>query len=487
MGEILVVEDDNRTRKGMLNLFCSTDHELFGTGRISEANEILDKQDIGVVLLDVELGNTISGIDYISLIHKKNPNTQVIIVTKYDDIDHVINATKKGAFYYITKPFNPQEVIILTEKALKISDQARKAGHLEKENKLLRQRLKLSEDQKKHSIITRSHHIKEIQKQLNRIIERGVNSHILLSGESGVGKEVIARYICDIATEKANQEVPFVAINCTSIPKNLFESEFFGHEEGAFTGAKKVKHGYFELAEGGYIFLDEIGDMPLDFQVKLLRVLQEKQVRRIGGSKCINCNFKLITATNQDLKKRIAERLFREDLFYRISVIDIHIPPLRERSEDIPLLVDYFVSKINQASKRKYPTLSKKIMGLLMAYDWPGNVRELKNTVEKLLILGFDGTSYNADSLPDTITRNSAHNLAGKDVKPFVELENALSDIVKDIRNRKNVDFGNFITSLEKEVFKEAMTSCNNSGVKASKLLGISKSTFYTKLKLFNI
>ncbi len=485
MGNILIIEDNTKTRLNIENIFSSTEHKIYATGKTEEADDILYNNCIDVVLLDIEINGVMSGIDYISAIHRKKANTQIIMVSKHNNIKNVIEATKKGAFYYITKPFNPQEILLLTEKALDFSSTEKKAHLLEKENTLLMQRLTLSEKSKKYPIISQSVQLKKIKAQLKQVNEFGVDSNILLWGESGSGKEVFAKFINRMTTEKSNRETPFIAVNCTSIPENLFEAEFFGHEKGAFTGANKLKHGYFELAEGGHIFLDEIGDMPMDFQVKLLRVLQEKQVRRVGGTKSIPCNFKLICATNQNLKQRISDGLFREDLFYRISTIDIYIPPLRERPEDIPILVDYFISEINQKSKIVFPPLDKKIVDLLAAYHWPGNVRELKNTIKKLLVLGFDGKSYKMEILLDTITNKSALNQKMFDSTLLkTGIGEKVMNFFDDIRTATHVDYRHIMATFEKMIIQEALSSSGNNGMKAAKLLGLSKSTFYSRWKM---
>ncbi len=484
MGKILVIEDDINTRNRIKNIFNSTKHKVHATDIIKKANEILDKISIDVVLLDIELNGVMTGINYISTIRRKNINTQIIMVSKYDNIENVIEATKKGAFYYLTKPFDPQKVLLLTEKALLISEGEKKAHLLEKENKLLTQRLKLFESSKKHQIISCSPLIKKIKSQLKQVINYGADNNILLCGESGSGKEVFARYINNMTADKSKKEIPFIAVNCTSIPENLFESEFFGYEKGAFTGADKLKHGYFEMAEGGHIFLDEIGDMPMNFQAKLLRVLQEKQIRKVGGTKDILCNFKVITATNQNLKQRIADGLFRKDLFYRISTIDIDIPPLRNRPDDIPLLTEHFITEISQRLKKEFPPINKEILDVLMIYHWPGNVRELKNTIEKLLILGFDGESYKMEFLPKTITKSAANQIKHNSTRLNTGVHKKILKFIDDIRADINVDYRQFIATFENDIFKEALASADNNGLKAARLLGLSKSTFYARLKM---
>jgi two-component system response regulator GlrR len=306
-------------------------------------------------------------------LHLINPEMPIIILTAYGSIESAVEAMKRGAFNYLTKPFNPQELLSQIEKAL---EGYRLASEIKELKELLEDRFNFS------NIVAKSEKMQKILKQVSRIAK--VESTVYIHGESGTGKELIARAI-HLASKRKDK--PFIAINCAAIPETLLESELFGHEKGAFTGAVRDSKGLFSQAHEGTTFLDEIGDMSLSLQAKLLRVLQERQFYPVGSEKPVEVDVRVIVATNKDLEAEIQKGLFREDLFYRIHVIPIHLPPLRERKEDIPHLAAYFIKKFSQQMKKEVKGITPIAMQKLMLYDWPGNVRELENTIEYAMVM----------------------------------------------------------------------------------------------------
>jgi DNA-binding NtrC family response regulator len=313
------------------------------------------------------------------------PDAEVIMMTAYATVDTAVKAMKEGAFDYLVKPFDPDQVELLIKRIVEHRE-------LVLENILLRQ--KLEERSRYDEIIGQSDAMQAVFELISRVAP--TDSTVLITGESGTGKELIAQAIHGNSTRCYN---PFIAVSCGALPDSLLESELFGYEKGAFTGAEHMKRGRFEMANGGTLFLDEIGDISLKTQVDLLRVLQNKEFSRLGGEAVISADVRILAATNRDLKKAIAEQRFREDLFYRLNVISIHVPPLRERKEDIPLLADAFISKFCLEMNKEEMKIAPSALKALMNYDWPGNVRELENIIERALVIGR-GKEIRPDDLP---------------------------------------------------------------------------------------
>lgn len=484
---ILIIEDEELARDQILRIFQDSGYSLLQAEGISNARKIFRKQSVDMVLLDNHLTEIQKGVDYIEEIKNKSPSTQVIMLTRSNDTDLIIDAIKKGAFYFVSKPFNPQEVRILVEKALALSVAEKQQQTLITKNHMLELQLNLEKAPTRQPVIGNSGSVQQIINQIQRVNDSGADVSLFLTGESGVGKEVFAKYINQDAQTKMNVHRPFVAINCTSIQPTLFESEFFGFEKGAFTGAGKQKIGFFELAEGGDLFLDEIGDMPLEFQAKILRVLQEKEITRVGGTTTISVNFRLISATNRNLKDMIKEGTFREDLYYRISSIDFEIPPLRERASDIPQLIQFFMNEMSIKTGRTYLPFPSHLLDLFQNYQWPGNIRQLKSVVDKLLILGFDGQDYDETYLSKELIASNGlsidkngDNANGEEIFRTYSFFNA-------IRKNQQVDMKKFVLSFEKYILKQVLAMTHNNKQKTGELLSLKKSTLYSKIDLFKL
>lgn len=367
LGKILVVDDDSNLLEVLKMSLESARYEVVSALREEDAIDAVKHQTFDLSILDLQLDDR-NGISLMEDIHKISPDIPVIILTAYGSIKSAVEAIKRGAYNYLTKPFDHIDLLIQIEKALEnrklISEIKRLKGLLEKKYDFA-------------NIIASSEKMQRILAQVSLIAK--IESTIYIYGESGTGKELIARAI-HLGSDRKDK--PFVAINCAALPESLLESELFGYEKGAFTGALQNKKGLFTQAHEGTIFLDEIADMPLSLQSKILRVLQEMQFYPVGSKEPIKVDVRVIVATNKDLKKEIKEGRFREDLFYRIHVIPIHLPPIRERKEDIPPLVEHFLKKFNKKMGKNVKGLSPLAMQRLMIHDWPGNVRELENTIE---------------------------------------------------------------------------------------------------------
>ena len=366
-GKILVVDDDQNLLELVKMRLESESYEVTTASREEDAIEAVKGQAFDLSILDLQLAHR-DGISLMEELHLILPEIPVIILTAYGTIESAVEAMKRGAYSYLTKPFDPRDLLFQIERAL---ENRRLTSEVHRLKGLLSERYDFS------NIVARS---EKMQKVLEAVAQIGkIDSTVYIHGESGTGKELIAKAI-HLASERTAK--PFVAINCAAIPETLLESKLFGHEKGAFTGAIRSTRGLFVQAHEGSIFLDEIGDMSLPIQAKLLRVLQERQFYPVGSEKIVEVDVRVIVATNKDLEAQVKHGLFREDLFYRIHVIPIYLPPLRERKEDIPPLAELFLKKFCQQMKKKIKRLSPPALQRLMLHDWPGNVRELENTIE---------------------------------------------------------------------------------------------------------
>jgi two-component system response regulator AtoC len=377
---ILIVEDDKAQRELLAEALRKRGFYVVGAENLAEAKELLEKRDFNALLLDYKLPDG-DGLEFLAYLKKNYPNIPTIMLTAYASVENAVSAMKAGAFHYLAKPINLEELNLIVDKALE-------ENKLIREITLLRERFKFLSDKElkiAENIVAESPAMKKVLSLVSKVAE--TDAPVLITGESGTGKGVIARLIHQLSPAK---EGPFLQINCAAIPETLLEAELFGYERGAFTGATHSKAGLFELAEGGTLFLDEIGDMPLSLQAKLLTVLQDKTIRRLGGLKEIKVNFRFISATNQDLERMVEEGKFREDLFWRLNVIRINIPPLRERKEDIIPLAQLFIKKFNQKYRKEVQGLTQEAMLALLRHDFPGNVRELENRIERGIILAED-------------------------------------------------------------------------------------------------
>ncbi len=375
-GSILVVDDDIGVRESF-EAVLSKDYDLNFATQGPEALRTLTSKDIHLVLLDIRMPG-MDGIEVLRRIKELNEQTDVIVVTAVKSLKTAVEAIKLGAFDYVTKPFDIHEILALIKRVLEKQELMKEVMYLRSE---------MEWGHRFENLVGRNARMQEIYTLITRIADN--NATVLLSGESGTGKEVLARAI----HQQSNRgQRPFVAVNCAAIPAELLESELFGHEKGSFTGAIATKVGKFELATGGSLFLDEVGSMRLDLQAKILRALQEREIERVGGTRTIKIDVRVIAATNRDLKKAVEEDTFREDLYYRLNVVPVTLPPLRQRRDDIPLLVEHFIGKYNREFNRKVKGFSAGATAALYQYDWPGNVRELENVIERAVALAQSET-----------------------------------------------------------------------------------------------
>jgi DNA-binding NtrC family response regulator len=388
-GRVLVVDDDAGMCQLLKRVLEKESLEIFNVPSGEKALEILEREEFDLVIADIKL----PGIDGLELLKQAKylyPDLMVIMITAYAKIESAVEAMKIGAYDYLTKPFRNDELRLVVAKALE-------RQRIIEENRYLRQ--ELSKKLGPGNMVAVSQAMHNIFLTINQVAQ--TNATVLVTGESGTGKELVARAIHYASPRRENR---LMTIHCSSLPETLLENELFGHVKGAFTGAHETKKGLFEVAHHGTIFLDEIGDLPLSIQAKLLRVLQEHEVRRIGGTEYIKVDVRVIAATNQDLEKAVREDRFREDLFYRLKVIPIRIPPLRERKDDIPPLLNHFLNKFNQEYHKNIKGISPKGLEALINYHWPGNIRELENLIERLVILSHKDI-IELEDLPESVLR----------------------------------------------------------------------------------
>jgi len=367
LGKILVVDDDRNLVELIQMRLEKAGYDVVTSIHEEEAIEKAKGQLFDLAIVDLQLVNT-DGISLMEDLHRIIPEMPVIILTAYGSIESAVDAIKRGAYSYLTKPFEHQDLLLQIQKAV---ENRRLTSEIERLKGLLGERFSFA------NVVTRSERMQKVLETISRIAP--TESTVLLLGESGTGKDLIAKVI-HLASERKDK--PFVAINCAALPEALLESNLFGHEKGAFSGAVRTARGLFLQANEGTIFLDEIGDMPLSIQAKVLRVLQDKKFYPVGSEKLVGADVRIIVATNKNLEEQVKQGLFREDLYYRVHVIPIHLPPLRDRKEDIPLLVDHFLNKFREKVKKEIKGFSPQAMQKLMLHDWPGNVRELENIIE---------------------------------------------------------------------------------------------------------
>ena len=385
--KILIVDDDGSMRH-MLSLILKREgYEVQAVGKGSEALNLVASESFDFILSDVVMPG-MGGLELLQALKEKKVEATVIMMSAYGNLGTAVEAMKRGAYDYISKPFRPDEVLLALRKA-------EERENLRKEN--LRLRREVSREYAFGNIVGKSPKMMQLFDTIKKISE--YKTSVLIIGESGTGKEMVARCL---HYNSPRNNGPFEALNCGAIPETLLESELFGHEKGAFTDAKREKRGSFEMAHQGTLFLDEVGEMSLTAQVKLLRVLQEGEVKRLGSERAFTVDVRIIAATIQDLSRAAAEGKFREDLFYRLNVLPVHLPPLRERKEDIPLLVEHFIHKYNEQHRLNTEGVAEDVLARLLEYSWPGNVRELENAIERAMILA-QGKKIEADCLPSEV------------------------------------------------------------------------------------
>jgi nitrogen regulation protein NR(I) len=464
MDKILVVDDEESVRYSFQRAFGS-DYDIVTAETGEEALSEIERSAPGLIFLDVRMPK-MSGLEVLKRIKEHYPKLPVILMTAYSDTDTAIEAMKLGAFDYVTKPFENQEIRQLIEKGLE-------AYEMVKDTILFQRETEEGEDK----IIGSSRVMREIYKTIGRVAES--DTTVLIQGESGTGKELVARAIHNHSRKK---EKPFLAVNCAAIPEPLLESELFGYEKGAFSGADSQKIGKFEQSSTGTIFLDEIGDMSLMTQSKILRVLQDQTFERLGGKETIRVDIRVLAATNQNLEKAAKEKRFREDLFYRLNVVTLYLPPLRERLEDIQELVEYFITRFRVEVSSPVRGISPEVLRLFKSYSWPGNVRELENVLKKAFILCKSAV----------LTREDFPCL--KDLEPLSDLKrfekelSVLLEIPFQIRDELRGEFYQKIIELvERQLIQKALREVGSNQVKAAELLGINRITLRKRIKDFGL
>jgi DNA-binding NtrC family response regulator len=449
---VLVVDDEDAQREIIADVLLRAHYEVDQANGAKEAVEFLKSNGLDLIITDLKMLDG-TGIDVLNEAKQFSPETEVIVMTAYGSIESAVEAMRKGAYDYITKPFDKGVLLVSVQRALEHKQ-------LRQENLQLRELVKTRFTT--GSIVGASGKMQKLFRLMEKSIP--VTSTVLIQGESGTGKELVAR---SIHLNGPRRNKPFIAVNCAAVPENLIESELFGHEKGAFTGAIQTKKGKFEVSNEGTIFLDEIGDMSLDLQAKLLRVLQEMKIERVGGTDLIPIDVRVIAATNKNLEQEVQKGNFREDLFFRLNVIVLEIPPLRERKEDIPLLVRHFEKKLSDEFQREYPPFDPAVIDRFMAYHWPGNVRELENTLERLLVL-TDKNRIEVSDLP----RSLAY--------PQATCSQELEGITLP-------DEGLCMDDVERKLICEALTKTNGHILRASKLLGMTYKTLQYRIKKYEI
>ncbi|RQW85844.1 MAG: sigma-54-dependent Fis family transcriptional regulator [Geobacter sp.] len=472
LNKILVADDEESMRwvlsKALKRKGFSVDLARDG----DEALRMIQSSHYDMAILDIKMPG-LSGLELLDQIRELKKELLVVIMTAEASMKNAVEAMKRGAYDYITKPFDLDVIDAIIEKIDKAREMTSQVSLLKEE---LKDRYQLEK-----TIIGNSQAMREIYKTIGKVAPSDIT--VLIQGESGTGKELIARAI-HFNSKRLGK--PFIAINCAAIPKELLESELFGFEKGAFTGAVERKLGKFEQANGGTIFLDEIGDMPLDLQAKILRVLQEKEVTRTGGNQSITVDTRIVAATNQDLEVSVREKTFREDLYYRLNVLPIHLVSLRERKEDIPLLVEYFLKKA--CSEMELPTkqCTQEALTLLSSYSWPGNVRELENTIKRAVILCSDPHLSVSDF--SGLRSNSTSTSRNEELSLEALVEMKLRSSLDNLDKMESGDlYGLILEQMERPLIRFVLEKTRGNQVKAAEILGINRNTLRKKIQELDI
>lgn len=453
---ILVVDDEESIREFLDIMLRKEGYDVSCVEDGQKAIDILKKKSFDLVISDLQMPN-VTGIELLKHCRDSYPDVLFMMITAFGTAESAVEAMKMGAYDYITKPFKIDEVRINIANALR-------SRNLEVENRVLRKEL-----QKEYSfqnLVGNSEAMHKIFDLIRKVSDAPTN--VLVTGESGTGKEMVAKAIHFNSPLK---DRPFVSVNCGAIPENLVESELFGHKKGSFTGAVADKEGLFEVADGGTLFLDEIGELPLNSQVRILRAIQEKTIRRVGGTEDIKVEVRIVAATNRDLEQMVQQGTFRQDLYYRLNVINIKTPSLRERRDDIPLLAAHFLQKYNERFGKAIQSISKEAMDLLRKYDFPGNVRELENIVERTVALE-SGATVLSESLPQFVNTPSGRKMVSSDGIDITD---------------EGIDLQKVLDQLEKELLVKAIHQANGVKKRAAKLLGITFRSMRYRVEKFNL
>jgi len=451
MESILIIDDEPFIRENVQRVLHEDGYHVLEAANSKQALKLISSDEVDLALLDLNLGSE-DGLLLLKELKEQDPDLLVIIITGYGSVESAVEALRLGAYDYVKKPFKADALRLIVRLALQTQELKREVRALRRENKLPGSIPFLGESQAFNKILA----------QL-REVARIPTATVLITGESGTGKELAARAIHSLSEQSG---APFVAVNCASIPTELMESELFGHERGAFTGATARKTGLFEEANGGTIFLDEIGDMHTSLQAKLLRVLQERTFRRVGGTRDIPVQLRIITATNRNLQERIQQDNFREDLYYRLNVVPIHLPPLRERQEDIGLLAKYFLDDFSNSFGKSFQGISANALQLLSNYQWPGNIRELRNIIERICIM-HNGQMLTSEHLPMEL--HDSHNICcNKTSCPDNGLEQAVAD-------------------FERQLITDALEKTEGNVQQAANILQIPRGTLRYKMEKYGL
>ncbi len=449
--EILVVDDEAPFREDIAEILREEGYSCHTVETGEDALEWVRDHPPDVVLCDIVMPG-MSGVEVLERLEEICPETGVFMVTAYGNLDSAVEAFREGAYDYLTKPVNPDEVIEKIKRFLDYRSLANEVDRLRREVSRSRQ------TDEPYRLIGESQAMQEVFEQIEQA--GGTDSNVLVTGESGTGKELVARSIHDASDEDGDSA--FVAVNCAALTESLLESELFGYTEGAFTGATQNRKGYFEEADGGTLFLDEVSEMTVDLQAKLLRAIERKEVQRVGSTKTISVDVRIIGSSNRNLEKAVEQGNFREDLYYRLKVLHVELPPLRNRRDDIPLLVDHFFNKYNEKLNRKVRGAENSAIQSLMTYDWPGNVRELENTVERWMITSSE-EMLKWEDLPN-------------EIKEEARPEEELSDNLKSA-----------LEAYEKQHIRTILDSTEGNRTEAADILGIDPSTLYRKLDKYGL
>jgi two-component system response regulator HydG len=455
---ILIIDDNETIREGLAHTVRKMGHRpLVASGGDDGLGQLKAAGEVDFVITDLRMEG-IDGVEVLRQVQKRDPDVPIMIITAFGTVETAVEAMKLGAFDFLTKPFAPEVVRLKVERALELCASRRARRRLEAQNEYLKDeaqgRYRFAE------LVGGSENMQRVFRTVEKVAP--TDSSVFIAGESGTGKELVAR-ACHNLSKRASG--PFIKVNCGALTETLLESELFGHEKGAFTGAVKTKLGRFELADGGTLFLDEIGDVPLSMQVKLLRVLQEQEFERVGGEQTIKVDVRVISATHKNLDEEVAAGRFRQDFYYRLHVVPLLLPPLRERREDIPLLVQHFIEKLAPKTNPSVRGMADDALGRLMAYAWPGNVRELENAIEQALVFA-DGNTIGVPALPVFLQGGEG------DERLEVPREMSLPDILED---------------LERQLILKAYRKAGGVKTETARLLGIKTSALYYKLDKYKI
>jgi nitrogen regulation protein NR(I) len=485
---ILVIDDDSEIRYSVDRVLASRGFQVATAASGEEGLEAVKKLQLDVIFLDIRMGG-MSGIETLQHIKGIAPKIPIILMTAYGTAQTAIEAMKFGAFDYIMKPFDSERVILLAESAISAVEDMNQAGEYES---------LLNKDDYEEGIVGHSQAMQEVFKVIGQVAASDVS--VLVSGETGTGKELIARCLWRHSNRNRSE---YVAVNCAAIPENLIESELFGHEKGSFTGATSERIGKFEQCDRGTLFLDEIGDMALSTQTKILRVLQDGEIQRVGGSETITVDVRVVAATNKDLEKMVEKKTFREDLYYRLNVVRIRVPPLRDRVEDVPEIVDYILQMLEKERKTKVRKISAEALAILCAWKWPGNVRELENVLYRSAVVA-QGDAILIKNLPKeivvipaeriesgTVVSSDRGSISGS-TSPEGPVADSTTDKISQVADTlytelRRTETNNLLRRVERELIKRAFADNGQNQAQTAELLGMNRTTLKKRLKDFGL